>query len=127
MQLQFFKLSDIIFSYLAALCNRSVFETRRQFPIEAIANFHCIDHIIRWYIMKVAMAPFNLNEKENQALSLEAFQVLDLLKLKRRQRLDQESYIGPMPFEDDLRRSCAEFYKELKKWRFTPVKWFHMS
>ncbi len=49
--------------------------------MEEIDNFHCIDHIIRWYIMKVAMTPFNLNEKENQALSLEAVQVLDSLKV----------------------------------------------
>ena len=126
--LQFSELNGIIILHLAAICDKSIFETRRQFPTEEIANFHCIDHIIRWYIMKVAMAPFNLNEKENQALSLEAFQVLDSLKLKRRQRLHQESYLGPMPFEDDLRRSCAEFYKELKKrWGFTPEKWFHMS
>jgi len=80
--LQFSELNGIIILHLTVICYKSAFETRRQFPMEEIANFHCIDHIIRWYIMKVAMAPFNLNEKENQALSLEAFQVLDSLKLK---------------------------------------------
>ncbi len=92
-QLQFFKLSDIILSYLAALCNRSVFETRRQFPMKEIANFHCMDHIIHWDIMKVAMTPLNLDEQENQVLNHQAFQMLYICKGKRLQWLQCESYL----------------------------------
>ena len=127
-QLQFSELNSIILSHLARICDKSLFETSRQFPTEEIANYHCIDHTIRWYIMMVAMAPFNLDEKESQVLSLRAFQMLDVCKGKRMQRLQRESYLGPMQFEDDLRRSCAEFYLELKKeWGFKPTSWFYMS
>jgi hypothetical protein len=47
-------------------------------------------------------------------LSLQAFEILDLLKVKRLQQLHHKSNIGPMQFEDDLWRSCAEFYMQLK-------------
>ena len=78
--------------------------------------------------MMVAMAPFNLDEKESQVLSLRAFQMLDVCKGKRMQWLQRETYLGPMQFEDDLRRSCAEFYLDLKKeWGFKPTSWFYMS
>jgi hypothetical protein len=83
--------------------------------MEETANFYYIDHIICCYILMVAMAPLNLNEKESPVLSLQVSQILDLLKVKRLQQLHRESYLGPMQFEDDLRHSCAEFYKELKK------------
>ena len=119
---------SLLLAHLAVKGDNSLIENNREFPMEETANFYCIDHIIRPYIMMVAMAPLNLRERESQVLSLQAFQILDLLKVKRQQRLCRESYLGPMQFEDDLRRSCAEFYKELKKkWGFTPVKWFHMS
>ncbi len=65
--------------------------------------------------MMVAMAPFNLDGKESQGLSLQEFQMLDVCKGKRMQWLQRESDLGPMQFEDDLCRSCAEFYLELKK------------
>jgi hypothetical protein len=65
--------------------------------------------------MMVAMAPFNLDERECQVSSLQAFQMLDVCKGRRLQRLERESYLGPMQFEDDLCHLCAEFYLELKK------------
>ncbi len=58
-QLQFSELNSIILSHLAQICDKS--------------NYHCIYHTIYWHIMMVAMAPFNLNEKESQISSLQAF------------------------------------------------------
>jgi hypothetical protein len=84
-QLQFSELNSIILSHLARICDKSIFETSRQFPNEEIANYHCIDHIIRWYNMMAAMAPFNLDEQECQVLSLQAFQMLDVCRGKRLQ------------------------------------------
>jgi hypothetical protein len=46
--------------------------------------------------MKVAMAPFNLDEQENQVSSLQAFQMLDVCKGKRLQQHQCEFYLGPM-------------------------------
>ena len=122
------EVESILLAHLALKCNKSLIVNNREFPTEETANFYCIDHIIRRYIMMVAMAPFDLNERESQVLSLQAFQTLDLLKVKRLQWLYHESYLGPKQFEEDLRRSCAEFYMELKKrWGFTPVKWLYMN
>jgi hypothetical protein len=63
----------IILSHLTCICDRSIFETSRQLSTEEIANYHGIDYIIHWYIMVGAMAPFNLDERESQVLSLQAF------------------------------------------------------
>ncbi len=121
-------MDSLFLAHLAIKGDKSLTANTREFPTEETVNFFCIDHIIRRYIRIVPMTPSILRKRGNQALSLQAFEILDLLKVKRQQRLWHESYLGPMQFEDDLRHSCAEFYKELKKkWGFTPVKWFHMS
>jgi hypothetical protein len=39
--------------------------------------------------------------------------MLDVCKGKRLQQLQHESYLGPVHFEDDLCRLCAEFYLRL--------------
>jgi hypothetical protein len=90
---------SILLAHLALKCNKSLIVNNREFPTEETVNFYCIDHIIRRYIMMVAMAPFNHKERESQVLSLQAFQILDLLKVKRLQQLHRESYLGPKQFE----------------------------
>ena len=97
--IQFSELDSLLLAHLAVKGDKSLIENNREFPTEETANFYCIDHIIRPYIMMVAMAPLNLRERESQVLSLQAFQILDLLKVKRLQQLHRESYLGPKQFE----------------------------
>jgi len=80
---QFSELDSLLLAHLAVKGDKSLTDNTREFPTEEIANFYCIDHIIRRYIMIAAMAPFNLCKRENQVLSLQAFQIPDLLKVKR--------------------------------------------
>jgi hypothetical protein len=95
----------------------------KEFPTKEVANVYCIEYIIYQYIL-IALAQFTYNTQKVQVLRQHAFKVTEESKVKRLSRLTLESYLGSAPFEDDLRRSCAEFYFELKKiWGFSPAKW----
>ncbi len=113
----FSKFDGLLLAHLAVKGDKSLTENTREFPMEETVNIYCIDHITRHYIMIIAMAPFNLNKRESLVLSLQAFQILALLKVKRLQQLCRECYLGAMQFEDDLPHSRAELYKELKRMR----------
>jgi hypothetical protein len=71
--IQFSEFDSLLLAHLAVKGDKSLAENTREFPTEETANFYCIDHIIRRYIMFVAMAPFDLNKRESQVLSLQAF------------------------------------------------------
>jgi len=117
----------IILQQLAQKGDKNYIELMKEFPMKEVANVYCIEYIIYRYIL-IALAQFTYNTRKVQALRQQAFKVMEESKVKRLSRLTLESYLGYAPFEDDLRRSCAEFYFELKKiWGFTPAKWCYMN
>jgi hypothetical protein len=79
---QLSEFDSILLAHLAVKGDKHLTENSREFPMEETANFYCIDHMICHYIMYIAMAPFNLNRRENKLLSLQAFQTLVLFKVK---------------------------------------------
>jgi len=118
---------NIILQELAQKGDKPYILLMKEFPTEEVANVYCIDYMIRHYIM-IALSQFASNTRKVQVLRRQAFRVMDENKANRLNRLMLESYLGSMLFEDDLRRTCAEFYAELKKtWGFTPKKWCFMN
>jgi hypothetical protein len=117
----------VILEHLAFLCDKHYIELKQEFPAEEEVNFYCINLILHRYI-SIALDQLDKNRADIELLRTQAFQIKDAYKVKRQQRLKHESYLGSMEFDNDLRRSCVEFYLELKKkWKFTPVKCFYMS
>ena len=117
----------ILHQLMAQKGSKNYIELMKEFPTKEVANVYCIEYIIYRYIL-IALAQFTYNTRKVQVLRQQAFKVMEESKVKRLSRLTLESYLGYAPFEDDLRRSCAEFYFELKKiWGFTPAKWCYMN
>jgi hypothetical protein len=73
----------------------------RRFPTEEIANVHCIDYIIRYYNILVALVPFDLNEVESQGYKdFKLFKGLVSVRVKLK-RFYHDSYLGQMQLEED--------------------------
>jgi hypothetical protein len=62
--IQFSEFDSLLLAHLAVKGDKSLAENTRQFPAEETANFYCIDHKIRCYIMFIAMAPFDLKKEK---------------------------------------------------------------
>ncbi len=89
-------------------------------------NYYCISGIIHQCIFH-ALNEFN-DEEEVVRFRQEVYAAKEKWNMKRLQRLQCECYLGLKDFDSDLRRSCAEFYMELKKaWGFSPLKMFYMK
>jgi hypothetical protein len=118
---------NIILQELAQKGEKPYISLMKEFPTEEVANVYCINYMIRHYIM-IALSQFASNTQKVQVLRRQALRVMDENKANQLNWLMLESYLGSMLFEDDLRRTCAEFYAELKKtWGFTPKKWCFMN
>jgi hypothetical protein len=118
---------NIILHQLAQKGDKNYIELMKEFPMEEVVNVYCIDYFICRYIL-IALATFTHNAQRVSLLRQQAFIVREESKVKRLNQLALELYLSSVPFEDDLRRSCAEFYFELKKiWGYTPAKWCYMN
>ncbi len=110
---------NIILQHIAQKGDKHYISLMKEFPTEEVANVYCIDYIIQQYIL-IALSHFTHNTQKIQVLRHRAFRVMDESKVRRLNWLTLESYLGTMLFEDDLHRTCAKFYCELKKlWGFT--------
>lgn len=137
-------LPDSFTPVITALCNKSIGCSRCHDAIlhhiatrfsgdlnpplltEEDVNYYCISVIIHQYIFH-ALNEFN-DEEEVVRFRQEVYAAKEKWIMKRLQRLQCECYLGLKDFDSDLRRSCAEFYMELKKaCGFSPLKMFYMK
>jgi hypothetical protein len=86
------------------------------------ANDYFISVVINSYLT-TALHAFISNPRKVARLKRKAWQAKVQWMRKRGLRRLNELYLGVQPLSYELRRSCEEFYKQLKNaWGFTPEK-----
>ncbi len=111
---------------LALISPRQGFNTLEdRFASEMEANDYFIDIIVETYIITVIHSE---RKSLRGRLKAKVSNARELWLIKRNEHRQNELYLGRVPFHDELRRSCEEFYATLRNiWGFSPLKLFYMK
>jgi hypothetical protein len=96
-----------------------------KFTSEAEANNYFIDVVVKTYIVT---AIHHECKGIRKRLEVEVSRAKELWIKKQNKHCQIELYLGTLPFHDELRRSCEEFYAALRNvWGFKPYQLFYMK
>ncbi len=119
---------DIILDHVSRYCSNYIsgFDgLGRDFPTERAVEDWSINIIIEEYLAETSqpLAPHRQKtylKKANQAKA----QWIQ----RRASRQEQELYLGNNDFDSELKRSCGEYYMELRKiLGYTPIRWYYVN
>jgi hypothetical protein len=96
-----------------------------KFTSEVEANDYFIDVVVDTYIVT---AIHSEHKGIRKGLKAKVSRVKELWMIKRNEHRKNELYLGTLPFHDELRRSCGEFYAALRHvWGFSPEQLLYMK
>lgn len=91
-----------------------------KFASEMEANDFFIDKVIDTYLVT---AIHHLKRSQREKMKALVLQGKENWTMKRNKRRQAELHLGRLPFHEELKRSCCEFYSSLKSiWGFSPIK-----
>ncbi len=91
-----------------------------KFASEMEANDYFIGMVIDTYLV-TAIHVLKRSQREKMRAKFAPAKVKWIIKCNERQQA--ELYVGRLTFEEELKRSCGEFYLSLKSiWGFSPIK-----
>ena len=96
-----------------------------KFASEGEASDYFIDKVIDTYLVTAIHDLKRTQREKKKALAVLA---KENWIIKRNERRRAELYLGRLKFDEELKRSCSEFYSSLKSiWGFSPVKLHYMK
>ena len=96
-----------------------------KFASETEANNYIIDVVVNNYIIT---ALHDLKRSQRKRLKEKVKEAKEHWIMKRNGRQQSELYLGRLTFDQELKRSCGEFYSSLKNvWGFSPTKLDYMK
>jgi hypothetical protein len=91
-----------------------------KFASELEACDYFIDKVIETYLVT---AIYHLKRSKRERMKTLVVDAKEEWIMKRNEHRQAELYLGKLPFHEELKRSCREFYSSLKSiWEFSPLK-----
>ncbi len=96
-----------------------------KFASEREGNDYIIDVVIDNYIIT---ALHDLKRSQRKRLKEKVKEAKEHKIMKRNSQQQSDLYLGRLTFNQELKRSCGEFYSSLKNvWGFSPTKLDYMK
>ncbi len=96
------------------------------FPTESSVDDFCLNVVIEDYIKVILEMFHGQRPRRNYLNKLTAAK--EQWIIRRKLRLNRERYLGSNTFDVELRRSCGEFYTEVRKvLGCCPIRWYSIN